>query len=307
MNFNTITNDERRLKAFIGMGKEEFENLLLTFEWNVQEMLVKRHLDRGCKNKFGQGANKGSLKESRAKLLFVLFYLKCYPTYDLLSVVFDINTGAGCRAFQFLKKALEQTLDRLLVLPKRKVSSMKELLEQYPEMKEVFIDGTERRVQRKKNPKHNTKLYSGKKKANTRKNIVVTGKGRTNNVKEILILTKTKSGRRHDKNLADKELLFENLPKEWDKYQDTGFLGSQHKSNNIVQPKKATKNNPLTQEEKQDNQLISSIRITVEHTIGGIKRFNCLVHTYRNKLANFDDDFMLLASGLWNSHLYQQS
>lgn len=303
MKTERLLQNERMLKAVTGMGRKEFESLLDSFAWNLNENLRIRHKERKCVNKFGQGTNKGVLKDVETKLLFILIYLKTYPTYDLLGAIFDMTRTPVFEAIHFLKKSLEQTLGRLQVLPKRKISTMEELLREFPEMKEVFIDGTERPTQRKKNPKANKKTYSGKKKANTRKNIVVTGKGKTGNQREILILTKTKSGRRHDKNLADKEMLFEKLPKEWDKYHDSGFLGSQKQTENIIQPTKASKNHPLTPEQKQENSLISSIRVTVEHAIGGFKRFDCLTSKYRNKLPNFDDELILLASGLWNYHL----
>ncbi len=65
-----------------------------------------------------------------------------------------------------------------------------------------------------------------------------------------------------------------------------------------VPPKKE-----LTLEQKEENKLIASIRIASEHAIGGVKRFNSLVYTYRTKIVNLDDQFILLASGLWNYHL----
>ena len=73
---------------------------------------------------------------------------------------------------QFLP-VLEMALGRHLVLPKRKINSIEEFFQRFPEAKEVFLDGTERRVQKPKNIKKRAKLYSGKKKATTRKTIVV--------------------------------------------------------------------------------------------------------------------------------------
>ena len=42
------------------------------------------------------------------------------------------------------------------------------------------------------------------------------------------------------------------------------------------------------------------IRIFVENAIAGIKRFNILVHTFRNRKANMEDDVIALCAGLWN-------
>ncbi len=67
-------------------------------------------------------------------------------------------------------------------------------------------------------------------------------------------------------------------------------------------PKKKPRGGSLTDEEKAMNRLISSVRIVVEHAIGGIKRFGCVSDIYRNK-NGFDDQLINVASGLWNLHV----
>ncbi|MEK9178143.1 MAG: transposase family protein, partial [Patescibacteria group bacterium] len=112
-----------------------------------------------------------------------------------------------------------------------------------------------------------------------------------------------KSGRRHDKRLADKENLFQNLPDEVTAFVDTGFQGVQKLHHQTYIPKKRRKGYPLTKDEKEMNKLISSYRVVVEHAIGGIKRYRCISEKLRNKKAWIDDKFMLLSAGLWNYHL----
>jgi len=68
-------------------------------------------------------------------------------------------------------------------------------------------------------------------------------------------------------------------------------------------PKRGSKKNPLTSKEKENNHLISSIRVRVEHAIGGIKRFRSVTDVFRNRRGILDDLFMELASGLWNYHI----
>lgn len=72
-----------------------------------------------------------------------------------------------------------------------------------------------------------------------------------------------------------------------------------------MMPKKASKHHPLTQKEKENNRIISGLRIVSEHTIAGLKRFKAVSDVYRNKKKNLDDTFTFLAAGLWNFHLQQ--
>lgn len=70
-------------------------------------------------------------------------------------------------------------------------------------------------------------------------------------------------------------------------------------------PRKSKKNpvTSLTDEQKVENQALSKIRIFVEHAIGGFKRYNILVHRFRNHKQSFDDDVIGIAAGLWNFNL----
>ncbi len=56
----------------------------------------------------------------------------------------------------------------------------------------------------------------------------------------------------------------------------------------------------LTEKQKSENQAISKIRIFVENAICGLKRYNILVHRFRNHKDSFDDDVIAIAAGLWN-------
>jgi hypothetical protein len=38
----------------------------------------------------------------------------------------------------------------------------------------------------------------------------------------------------------------------------------------------------------------------IEHAIGGMKRYTILVHVFRNRKADFEDDAIGVCAGLWN-------
>ncbi|MDD5035768.1 MAG: transposase family protein [Methylococcaceae bacterium] len=63
------------------------------------------------------------------------------------------------------------------------------------------------------------------------------------------------------------------------------------------------KNNPnpeLAAKQKRENKKQAATRIVVEHSIGGMKHFHCLMHRIRNHLDIFIDYFFCLSGGLWN-------
>ena len=302
MRVQTALKSDRLCKSLTGLTVLEFTQLVESFGKNLLEVRIKARSDR--LRALG-GGRLGQLPQAEDKLFFILMYLKCYPTYDVLGWIVDFHRTRACQQVLFLLPVLEQTLGRQLALPLRKISSPEEFIRLFPEIKEVFGDATERQIQRPKSQKRQRKLYSGKKKLHTRKNIIM-----ADEKKRILVLTKTKSGRRHDKRLADKENLFQNLPVEVTAWVDTGFEGIQHYHPNTLIPVKKlrkSKHNPnpppLTQKQKESNRLISSFRVVAEHAISGIKRYNCLQQPFRNKIRQLDDTFMLVSAGLWNYHL----
>lgn len=296
-NKKQIFSQSRVTQAVLGVSIKEFNQLLPTFSSCLRQYRVQLRPHR--KRAVG-GGRKGDLPTDEDKLLYILMYMKIYPTYDALAVLTNHCRSKCGNSVQLFLPVLEMALGKKLVLPKRGGNSLKKIFEQHPELKDIFIDGTERRVQKPKNLKKRNKLYSGKKKSTTRKIVIVSDERRY-----IHYMSKTKSGRRHDKRIADKEGLAEHIPKDVAVWTDTGFQGMQKQHDNTIMPRKATKNNPLTYEQKQQNRLIAGIRVVSEHAIGGFKRFKAASDIYRNKLTNFDDLLTEVSIGLWNFHLTQ--
>lgn len=295
MNIRAALRSNRLCASATGLNVNEFNSLVHDFEWNYSEFEHKRVVNRIRKVGGGRGSYIESIEE---KLFYILLYMKAYPTFDLASLYFGFHRSKACKWVQILLPILEQTLKRKLVLPQRRISSPEEFEKLFPGIKDVFGDATERRIQRFKNKKKQNKTYSGKKKINGKKNVVL-----TDIKKRILVLTQTKSARRHDKRLADKQNLFQSIPESVAVWVDTGFQGIQKQHLNTLIPKKNTKKNPLTESDKLENRLISSFRVLVEHAIGGMKRYNSLNHPYRNKIAFMDDKLAIISAGLWNYHL----
>jgi hypothetical protein len=76
---------------------------------------------------------------------------------------------------------------------------------------------------------------------------------------------------------------------------DTGFIGITKIHANSLLPKKRSKKNPLTKEDKIRNKEISSSRVRNEHAIGFIKRFRIVSERYRGRRKRFALRFNLIA------------
>ena len=114
-------------------------------------------------------------------------------------------------------------------------------------------------------------------------------------------LSDTYEGKKHDKAIADEEDL--RFPPGSTLWQDGGFQGFTPEGVTIQQPKKKPQNGSLTAIDKLNNQSISSLRVEVEHHIGGIKRCQILVQPFRNWVDHYVDDVMETACGLHNFRL----
>lgn len=295
MYYQAALHTDRMCKALTGLTVHEFIDLIGDFTYYYHEHEAKRKKIR--QRKIGAGRN-SKIETIEEKLFYVLWYMKTYPTFDVASFQVGFARSSACYWMHDLLPILELTMKRKFVLPKRKISDPEEYFRLFPEAKEVFVDAVERLKQRPKKKKSQQKAYSGKKKTHTRKSVIV-----SDNKRRVLVVTKQKSGRRHDKRLADKEDIFQQVPKEVAVMADTAFVGEDKVHPNIHIPKKKPRGRNLTYDEKEINKIISSYRVIVEHAIGGIKRYRCMSEKLRNHKAFIDDQFLLLSAGLWNYHL----
>ncbi len=86
------------------------------------------------------------------------------------------------------------------------------------------------------------------------------------------------------------------------KWLDKAFQGIQKYTKNAFIPHKKPRKKPFSDDKKEENQIISSYRIKVEHAICGIKRLRCLTDVFRGK-KGIDDTLFSVACGIWNLHL----
>lgn len=295
LDLSRLFSHDRLMRAMTGLNLAAFESLLPSFMAAYESSLQKSGIVR---QRAPGGGRKATLNSPQAKLVYILVYCKCYPTFDLLGVLFNFDRSCAHDWVHRLLPILETALGQKQVLPLRKVRTMAAFLAQYPEVEVLILDGTERPVQRPKDSEKQKDHYSGKKKRHTRKHI--TGSTRD---KRVILLTKAKPGKIHDKRQLDEESIVENIPDAVAIEGDLGFQGLDKEFDNVHLPHKKPRNKELSQQQKEENRVFSGQRVKCEHAHAGIKRYHSTTAVYRNRVTDFDDRLMLVATGLWNLYL----
>ena len=280
------------LRSLTTLAPGEFERLLVAFDtaWQAQRG-ERTHAGQARRRRLG-GGSKGTLPTSRAKLFFVLFYFKCYPLQEVMSVLFGMSQGQVSHWVSVLTPLVNEALGSELLLPARRPADLETLLKEVPALRLLVIDGAERPIRRPKNKDDQKKNYSGKKKSHRKKNLLVTAERR------VVYLSTTATGSVHDKKLADESDL--SFPADTLVLKDTGFQGYEPPECDTLQPKKKPRGRELHPIQKTINQVISRVRVTVEHAIAGIKRCRIVADTFRCWRRGLVDEVMLAASGLQN-------
>ena len=292
-----IAKNPKLFQSLTGLSTSAFAQLLPAFE-KAYETDLRRRDEQKTKARQRQrgGGRHSTIPEMADKLVFILVYFRLYPVQVLQGFLFDLSQPQANDWIHRLTPVLNEALGYEQQLPARRAKDIEAVLEACPGL-EFMIDGTERPVRRPKDDEQQRAKYSGKKKRHTVKNNVITDK-QTGKVKG---LSATVDGRRHDKQLADEQAL--SFPEGSKLWQDTGFQGYAPDGVIVIQPKKKPRGQQLTYADKDRNRRISKQRISVEHSIGGIKVFSIVRDIFRHLKTDFADLVMETACGLHNLRL----
>ena len=297
LNVDFALRSDRTMKALTGLSRAEFQTLCPSFAQVLSEQVLSRRPHR--QRKPGSGG-KYRLDRVEAKLFFILMYIKCYPTFDVAIVLYQVHRSRPHRWVQSWLPALEQALGYEVVLPERRIDQVETFFARFPQVKDLWLDGTERPIRRPQDAVIQKRHYSGKKKRHTHNNLLLTDAHR-----RVLALSPTQPGARHDYALLKAWNCPQRLPPDVVVWTDSGFQGMKkdYPQLSIIQPKKKPRGQELAAFDRFINTQKSRIRIRVEHAIGGVKRLAAVAHPYRNHKPNMEDQLMLVACGLWNYHL----
>lgn len=226
----------------------------------------------------------------RGRLLLALVWLKVYPTYEVLGLLFGLHKRNAQLNARDVLGALELLGDFPFDDPdpeRRKLGTVTAVMDAFPAVR-LVIDSKEQRVYRPGGPHARQKpYYSGKEKAHTVKTqlavdpggvIVSVSPGVPGSVNDVRLLRQTKLLGR----LADGE----------QGMTDKGYEGAENDHpdapgghpGRVVQPKKDRKRSPLTDAQKARNRVVSRYRVVVEHVIAQLNRFTVLRQVFRGRL-----------------------
>ena len=251
--------NDRKFKRAVGIPRVLFEIFvgILTFSLN---------------EKHKKGGRKPKLSVENILLMYLKFY-RDYNTFFSLANMFGIDEANVYRWIKWSEKVLATgfsgMINELITMSKIDVSH------------EHLVDVTECGIQRPKNQEIQREYYSGKKKKHTIKIQIIMDE-----------ITKKIVGVAFDKGSVHDFKLFKNSTTDLDKLiaflADNGYQGIQELFSKSLTPKKKSKYNPLSDEDKEFNKLISNIRIAVEHVNCQLKIFRILSERYRSRIDTFN-------------------
>jgi hypothetical protein len=158
--------DNRQMRALTGVPNEKFEALETAFAEALadeKQSIYQKQVDSGKRQRKPGGGQKGKLPTVRKKLIFVLYYLKVYPTFDVLGAQFGMARSKACENLHFLYPILSKALINMGVFPHREFETVEEFRAACQNIETLLIDATERPHRRPVDNEEQEDLYSGKK------------------------------------------------------------------------------------------------------------------------------------------------
>jgi hypothetical protein len=281
------------IKFFTGIRAEDFWLMIDQMETEFFEYEIDRHNRDDRKRAVGAGRK---FEQSLAqRTVGVLAYLRLHTSQTVIATMFGLEQYEISRD---LRRLLPMIRD---VLPCPEIWEVNDhdFVAMFPEQLEdglALIDATEQRVSRPGRNNQIRKLFfSGKQSEFTLKTQMA-----TDGSWHIAAISEPVPGSIHDKKLCDQLQTLEHLPTGCEVGADKGYQGlatdsvstiSVHNAEAGVEkqvprvtaytPFKKPKGQELTEQQKEFNRALASIRIRVEHCIGWIKNWAILATRFR--------------------------
>jgi hypothetical protein len=119
LDIQRVLKQDRLLRALTGLNRKAFDALLTPFSSRYEQTRQTQPRQRAV-----GGGRKARLVSTQEKLFFILFYFKCYPTFDLAGIIFDLHCSQAHEWMHRLQSLLEETLGEQMALPERRLDSI---------------------------------------------------------------------------------------------------------------------------------------------------------------------------------------
>ena len=282
---------DRLMRATTSLTVAEFEALAGRLETVWAAQCAQQTLSGQKRQRQPGGGRKSALATAEQKLFFILFYYKAYPTQDVMGWLFGLQQSSVSEWVGRLTAVVGQLVP--LHQPARRGRDLAQLLADEPDLQEVLIDGTERRLPRPQHAGRQRRYYSGRKKRHALKNVIIVAR------RKVLWCSPTVPARRHDKAVAEASRL--RLPKKITVLGDSGFAGLEVGEAAVVTPWKRRRGQKKLSKKRGDfNRLLARERIPVEHVLASVKRLRILRDEFRNRRRGLADAVMTIGCALHN-------
>jgi hypothetical protein len=175
MNYENIRTRPNQFLSVTCLYVEEFDYLLSSFSSKWQSY-YRIHTIEGKKRKapiFNPEKDTKTLPTVEEKLFFILVYLKNYSLQEMMAASFGFSQSQASKWCKTLRPLVFDTLKTLHLLPAKEGHQVIQILTKLNENK-CFQDVTERLINRPSDQDVQQDFYSGKKKAPTIKNNLIT-------------------------------------------------------------------------------------------------------------------------------------
>lgn len=280
---------DSKLRSLVSLEQTEYDSLYSVFDRLVTEKLRTVTL-KGQYRLFkteNEPVN-SSLYGSRAKLDFILMYLKENPNQAYHGQLFNMSQSKVSEWISYLLPVLECSLKKMGFMPQCGYQF------QLPAQGAQYLlaDVTERQVPRDIDYQNQQDDYSGKKKLHTMKNLAISDENGY-----VFFVSHSYQGSTHDKTIWD-QIQFDFG--EFNVLADLGFLGAEKDQPNVILPFKKPRNKDLSTLQKDINKAIGSSRVRIEHAFSGIKRLKIIRNKIRLKTYQIRDQVFRIATALHN-------
>ena len=273
LNVSKLRRHPRHFHSFTGLSVTQFDHLLAEFR-PAYEAQRKQQQNNNVRQRQPGAGRPRSLAVSEC-LLMGLVYLRLYLSQRLISFFFDIDQSTVCRELKDrvlpvllavlpvpLRDAPLRSENKPEVItpsankpggkPRRRISTLPELLASYPELSEVLLDATEQEIPQPEDRQKRKETYSGKQQSHTVKTQILATK------KQILHGFGGLPGSLADITLPGAPGVLRHVPPSIAVRIDKGYQGTskRYPDKNIKQPVKGKRGQKVNELGKAYNYLL---------------------------------------------------